>query len=154
MWMSQRVDAIDLVILLLRIALVALLYLFLLLVLRSAVGGLRRVPSASAPGVVQREALELLVLEPGRSNLSAGQRMRLGDGATLGRAEHADLVLADPAVSAEHARLDRVGRAWVVTDLGSTNGTRLNQTHVRGAAPLADGDVLALGAVRLKVVAR
>jgi pSer/pThr/pTyr-binding forkhead associated (FHA) protein len=63
-------------------------------------------------------------------------------------------VLADPSVSAEHARLTRVGHAWVVTDLGSTNGTRVNEAQVSGKASLASGDVLAIGHVRLQVVAR
>jgi pSer/pThr/pTyr-binding forkhead associated (FHA) protein len=57
-------------------------------------------------------------------------------------------------VSAEHARVFRVGRAWVVTDLGSTNGTRVNETAVNGEMPLAATDVLTLGSVRLQVVTR
>ena len=64
------------------------------------------------------------------------------------------MVIADASVSAEHARVFRVGRAWVVTDLGSTNGTQVNQTAVNGEMPLAQNDVLALGSVRLKIVAR
>jgi pSer/pThr/pTyr-binding forkhead associated (FHA) protein len=47
-----------------------------------------------------------------------------------------------------------VGRAWLVTDLGSTNGTRVNDVDVNASAPLADGDVLTLGGVRLQVRAR
>jgi pSer/pThr/pTyr-binding forkhead associated (FHA) protein len=64
------------------------------------------------------------------------------------------VVIADSAVSAEHARVFRVGRAWVVSDLGSTNGTQVNQTRVQGEMPLAPDDVLELGSVRLKVIAR
>jgi type III secretion system (T3SS) inner membrane Yop/YscD-like protein len=152
-WTKQRVDLLDLAILALRILIVALLYLFLLTVLRTTAGGLRAqatptVPSASVP-------LRLVVLEGGAANLNAGQVFEVTPaGATLGRAERADIVVADPAVSAEHARLSRVGRAWVITDLDSTNGTRLNEAQVRGRSPLADGDVLALGNVRLQVQAR
>jgi len=145
------VDLVDLVILALRIVMVALLYLFLLLVLRTAAGGLRHAATHSSCSAAQ--ALRLVVLEPGGSDLSAGQVMQLEAAATLGRSEHADLVLADPAVSGEHARLERVGRAWVITDLGSTNGTRLNDAPVDGRTPLTDGDVLALGTVRLQVLA-
>jgi len=63
-------------------------------------------------------------------------------------------VIADSSVSAEHARVFRVGRAWVVTDLGSTNGTQVNETPVNGEMPLAANDVLTLGSVRLQVVTR
>jgi pSer/pThr/pTyr-binding forkhead associated (FHA) protein len=48
----------------------------------------------------------------------------------------------------------RVGRAWVVADLGSTNGTRVNDARVNGQTPVAHGDVLTLGNVRFKVLSR
>jgi pSer/pThr/pTyr-binding forkhead associated (FHA) protein len=98
--------------------------------------------------------LRLVVLEPGASRLQAGQSVDVDDGTTLGRAARADVVVADPSVSAEHARVTRVGRAWVVTDLGSTNGTRVNEAPVSGKTSLANGDVLEIGRVRLQVVAR
>jgi pSer/pThr/pTyr-binding forkhead associated (FHA) protein len=139
------VDALDVVILALRLVLVALLYIFLFAVLRMALRGTR-------PSAPQRLALR--VVEPGASTLQAGEILDVVPGTTLGRGGSADLVLVDNAVSAEHARLDRVGRRWVVTDLGSTNGTRLNDAVVSQQVPLAEGDVLALGTVRLEVVAR
>jgi len=57
-------------------------------------------------------------------------------------------------VSVEHARVRQTGRGWVITDLGSTNGTHINDSPINGETPLAAGDVLRLGNVRLKVVAR
>ena len=142
-------DLLDLLILALRIALVALLYLFLLVVMRTATRGLRERPAAAS----EAAALRLVVLEPGASTLRTGQAIDLHDGALLGR-QRADLTIADPGVSAEHARITRVGRAWVVSDLGSTNGTRVNDAPVDGDMPLAHGDVLSLGNVRLQVLAR
>jgi pSer/pThr/pTyr-binding forkhead associated (FHA) protein len=146
------VDVVDLLILALRLAFVALLYLFLLLVLRMAIGGLRAPVALGRPGQTQR--LRLLVVEPGESTLSAGQILEAGDHTTLGRADRADVVLVDTAISAEHAQLSRNGRTWTVTDLGSTNGTRVNDTLVSGRASLSEGDVLGLGTVRLKVLPR
>jgi pSer/pThr/pTyr-binding forkhead associated (FHA) protein len=96
--------------------------------------------------------LRLLVLDAGESDLPAGDVIEVADGATLGRAERSSVLLADTAVSGEHARLMRVRGAWVVADLGSTNGTLLNQSLVRGEVALEPGDVLGLGNVRLKVV--
>ena len=143
-------DLVDLLILALRLVFVALLYLFLIVVLRLTIRGLR---SAQEP-VRSEPRLNLVVLEPGAAPLSPGEVFVVPDGSVLGRGERADLVLADQAISTEHARVHRAGRRWVVTDLGSTNGTRVNDAIVRGRAPLAEGDILALGTVRLQVMAR
>jgi predicted component of type VI protein secretion system len=139
------VDLLDLAILALRIALVVLLYLFLVLVIRVAARGLQPTP---------RAGLRLEVVEPGSSRLTPGEVIEVADGAVLGRTTRADLVLSDATVSSEHARVRRVGREWIVADLGSTNGTRINESPVNGEMPVTVGDVLALGDVRLKVVAR
>ena len=150
-------DLLDLLILALRIVLVALLYLFLASVMRMAASGLRpRRTRGVEPGPVPVAVpvLRLVVLESGTSDLVPGQAVELTDAAILGRAERADVVLADPAVSSEHARVSRVGRAWVISDLGSTNGTRLNDRRVDGDVPLALGDVVALGNVRFRVGTR
>lgn len=148
-------DWLDVAILGLRIAFVALLYVFLLLVMRAARRGL--VEPVTHSGVSDRKEsrrLRLLVIEAGASAFKPGELVEVDDGSTLGRTARADVVLGDPTVSSEHARVNRVGRAWVVTDLGSTNGTTVNATRVSGSVPLAEGDVLALGSVRLRVAGR
>ena len=153
-------DPLDLAILALRLALVLVLYLFLLSVVRAATRTLRAESTGPArPRAVQSAPvqsptrLQLLVVEPGSSGLPAGELIEVADGATLGRAGQASVVVADPTVSAQHARLERLnGNAWMVVDLGSTNGTLVNQALVQGDAALAPGDVLGLGNVRLKVV--
>jgi hypothetical protein len=137
-------DLLDLAILALRIALVALLYLFLWLVIRFAAQGLKP---------ARRHQLRLEVVDAGSSPLAEGNVLVVSDGAVLGRTEQADLVVSDATVSVEHARVRRVGRAWVIADLGSTNGTRVNDSPVKGETPLAVDDVLGLGNVRLRVVA-
>jgi hypothetical protein len=150
-------DLIDLAILALRVALVLVLYVFLAYVVRGALQTLRtaRAPEAAPPSLqrVRSAALRLLVLEAGGSELHAGQVLVLDDGATLGRGERSSVVLTDPAVSAEHARLTCDNSTWLVVDLGSTNGTLVNQSRIDGEAVLGPGDVLGLGNVRLKVVA-
>jgi Inner membrane component of T3SS, cytoplasmic domain len=145
------VDSIDLLILALRLVFVALLYLFLFVVLRLAVAGLRGRETAAAPAEAR---LKLVVLEPGVSGLSAGEIIAVADGATLGRGDASDVVLSDTAVSAQHARVERLGRRWVVTDLSSTNGTRINDAPVQPRGTLSAGDVLSLGTVRLQVMPR
>jgi len=158
------VDLVDVAILALRLALVLVLYLFLWLVVRTAWRGLQprtEVQEAAAPHTVVVQPVEprtlglrLLVLETGDSDLPLGEVIEVADGATFGRAERASVVVADPAVSGEHARLQRLQGEWVITDLGSTNGTLVNQTLVQGEAALVPGDVVGLGNVRLKVVGR
>jgi pSer/pThr/pTyr-binding forkhead associated (FHA) protein len=66
----------------------------------------------------------------------------------IGRSIACDLILGDPTVSRWHAELVRHEDGWIVRDIGSTNGTRVNGWRVRTAV-VAPGDVLALGAQRL-----
>ncbi len=143
-------DPLDVTILALRIGLVAVLYGFLLVVLRSAGQSLQ---TAQAP-TSRRLDLRLTVLAAAGTGLTVGQAVDVGEELTLGRAAAVGLVLADATVSAEHARVARVGRDWVVRDLGSTNGTLVNGSRVNGQTMLQDGDILALGGVQLKVTIR
>jgi hypothetical protein len=70
------------------------------------------------------------------------------DGLVIGRSPDCALTLADPTVSRRHAELRRESGRWVVADLGSSNGTRVNGWRVRRAT-VATGDELMLGGVRL-----
>jgi pSer/pThr/pTyr-binding forkhead associated (FHA) protein len=71
-----------------------------------------------------------------------------GRALVIGRSTGCDLTLGDSTVSRWHAELIRDGERWVVRDMGSTNGTRVNGWRVRRAV-LEPGDVLALGAQRV-----
>ncbi|MBV9447207.1 MAG: FHA domain-containing protein, partial [Streptosporangiaceae bacterium] len=70
-----------------------------------------------------------------------------GDGAsfTIGRDQECDLYIPDMTVSRLHARLVREAQGWLLTDLGSTNGTRLNGWRVRTAVPVRAGDQIRFG---------
>jgi hypothetical protein len=148
------VDLLDIVILALRLLFVALLYAFVVVVLRSAVSGLGRSADVTAYDAASAQHLPLLVVNGGDSALPAGQVVELGEGGTLGRSPQASAVLSDATVSSEHARVRRIGGAWVISDLGSTNGTHVNGRRVDGNVPLHPGDVLTLGNIRLEVLAR
>lgn len=63
----------------------------------------------------------------------------------LGRDLDCDVVLSDPSVSRRHAALRREGRRWLLEDLGSTNGTRVNGSIVIGPTRLVAGDCVGLG---------
>lgn len=84
--------------------------------------------------------------------LAGGQSVSLTkDQVVVGRVAPADLVIDDPAVSARHLSLSEGGRGLVITDLGSTNGTRVNGAALKGELPLGEGDVIQLGGTALLV---
>ena len=59
-----------------------------------------------------------------------GRRLVVGPrGATLGRSRECEIVIDDANVSRQHAELRPRGGAWVISDLGSTNGTRVERPH-------------------------
>ena len=65
-------------------------------------------------------------------------------GATLGRGD-VEIRLDDPFASAHHARVSREGHVVVIEDLGSTNGTYLNEEPLNGPQPLHPGDRIRIG---------
>jgi hypothetical protein len=66
-------------------------------------------------------------------------------GAVLGRSRDCDVVLDDPNVSRHHAEVRPSGGSWIVNDLGSTNGIKVNGRRIRGPESLKRGDVIELG---------
>lgn len=75
-----------------------------------------------------------------------GKRMVVGDrGATVGRSRQCEIVVEDPNVSRRHAELRPRGGSWVFTDLGSTNGSRVNGRPVDGPTVVKPGDEIELG---------
>jgi hypothetical protein len=70
----------------------------------------------------------------------------------IGRAHDVDLHLDDISVSRRHAVIVHVCGGWVLTDLGSRNGTWLNGWRLPGPAPVSPGDLLHLGSCRFVVV--
>ena len=80
-----------------------------------------------------------------------GRSELLGSGgATLGRSREADIVLDDVNVSRKHAEVRPSGGSWIVRDLGSTNGVKVNGRRLDPARPqsLKRGDVIELGTSR------
>lgn len=149
----------------LKLALLALIYLFLLRVLRAVWaeitprpadaggrraarrgrGGAAPVPArvASRPGRRSRgHPVELVVVEPAEH---AGRRYPLGDEITVGRAAGCQVTVDDTYVSQLHARVFTRDGQLFVEDLGSTNGTYLNRAKVAGPMVMQRGDRLQVG---------
>jgi hypothetical protein len=75
-----------------------------------------------------------------------GRRLMVGPrGATLGRSRECEIVIDDPNVSRQHAELRPRGGAWVLSDLDSTNGTRVNGRTVSGPEVVRPGDEIEVG---------
>jgi hypothetical protein len=73
---------------------------------------------------------------------------------TIGRAMACDFTLADLSVSRWHARLYREDDQWLLSDLGSTNGTRLNGWRVTTAVPVKPGDHVSFGSLSFVITDR
>lgn len=69
---------------------------------------------------------------------------------TIGRSRRADVIVSDPSVSGLHAKLTPRGLAFVLTDLGSTNGTTVNGTRVEGERLLEGGETIGVGEARVR----
>ena len=75
----------------------------------------------------------------------------IGDGLILGRGIHCDLVLDDETVSTDHAELTRHGTSYLITDLGSSNGTVLNGRLIDRPTRLSSGAMVDIGPFRLEM---
>jgi hypothetical protein len=82
--------------------------------------------------------------------LMGGKRLVVGPaGATMGRSRQCDVMVDDPNVSRAHAEVRPRGGSWVLSDLGSTNGTRLNRRRLEAPEVLKPGDEIELGTTLL-----
>ena len=79
----------------------------------------------------------------------AGSELVGSRGAVMGRSRDCDVVLEDPNVSRRHAEVRPSGGGWIVNDLGSTNGIKVNGRRVDGPQSLRPGDVVELGTSRV-----
>ena len=145
----------------LKFGFLAVLYLFLLWITRSALRDLARSRDAAlagepvdAPRSPRRrdepsrglmgnmnprlEVIAALGYEPGTT-------FDISQGATLGRSDSADIPVDDPFASSAHARIYARGDFMHVEDMGSTNGTYLNGRQLRGAERLKVADVIRIG---------
>lgn len=157
----------------LKYGFVIVLYLFLMWVARSALKDMRvpgrtagaraaeRVPAAMAAAVVSPDATGMfsastlgpidvlsraprLVVEraPGHQ---PGMIYDLDGPVVLGRGGEAEIRLEDPYASSGHARIYEQGGILVLEDLGSTNGTYLNEELLESPRPLHPGDRVRIG---------
>jgi pSer/pThr/pTyr-binding forkhead associated (FHA) protein len=138
----------------LKYALLALLFLFIWRAMRWVVRGLNvdRTPAASAGGrtsVATTPARQtMLLVQPDGSKAFP---YRLEGSTTMGRAAECELRLEDTYVSQQHARIFDRGGNWYVEDLGSTNGTFVNEQKLVAPAMLTPGDTIRVGTTKVEL---
>jgi hypothetical protein len=140
------------IILLLRLALVAIVFLFVAFVVLAAGRELRRAATVARPDLGPDASARLIVVDPGATSLTSGETLILRPVTRLGRSEQSTILLDDTFVSNEHAVIVQRNGGWWLADCGSTNGTAVNERPVHGEVGLAPGDVIAIGDVRLRIV--
>jgi pSer/pThr/pTyr-binding forkhead associated (FHA) protein len=154
----------ELALLLVRLGVLALVWLFVFLalrVIRLDVYGPRvpragRQATAPAPKPAQqpnpkptKKLARHLVITAGSL---AGTSIELDNApVTIGRAPDSTLVLTDDYASSHHARLVPRDGQWLVEDLGSTNGTYLDKTKVTTPTPIPNGGKVRIGKTVLEL---
>lgn len=145
----------------LKFGFLIVLYLFLLWIARSALKDLRRSPRTEVAAQSYGEGTSVhsasqvpapdggggdphLLVERG-AGLQPGSAYDLLEGALMGRGDAVDIRLEDPFASTRHCEIVRQGDLYVIEDLGSTNGTYLNEEPLSGPQPLHIGDRIRIG---------
>ena len=143
----------------LKFGFLAVLYLFLLWIARSSMRDLAKFEGAAAaeppnaPGAGRRRSVmpDLAAgVDPQLEVVAAmghepGTTFEVGNGATLGRSDSAEIRIDDPFASSAHARVFSRGEFMFVEDMGSTNGTYLNGRQLKTAERLKMADVIRIG---------
>jgi hypothetical protein len=142
----------------LKFAFLAVLYLFLLWVARSALRELRTTarPAPEATGVHpigpggRAAATDAWLVVQNGGGLQPGERFDLFGGLAIGRSSEADVRIEDRFASGIHARFYSRGGDYYVEDMNSTNGTFLNGARLDGEARLGDLDEIRIGDTELR----
>ena len=151
----------------LKFGFLAVLYLFLLWVSRSAMKDLKRANEprgALAVGPLDAVPADATGLHQASTGLkhdvagldprlvverapghTPGMEYEIGRGAVMGRGDEAEIRLEDPFASSKHAQLVLQAGSVVLEDMGSTNGTYLNEELLSGPQPLHPGDRVRIG---------
>lgn len=152
----------DPVALLLKFGFLAVLYLFLFWVARSALRDLARSESDDArpevagglpedrerrrePGMDLRDGIDPRLVVVAAMGQEPRTELVIGDSATLGRSQSADIKVDDPFASSAHARIFPRGQFMYIEDMGSTNGTYLNGRQLRQPERLKVSDSVRIG---------
>ncbi len=133
---------IDVILLIARLLLVVLLYLFLFAIMRTGIGLVR--------GTRKKHLSWGLAVEKGPKELR-GVAITVRGPVIVGRSPSADIVIGSEYVSGRHARFSLMGQNLFVEDLESANGTFVNRKRINAPRALKNKDVVDIGDVAIRV---
>lgn len=135
----------------LQVLVMVIAVLFFARVLRVAAVQARPIDEVASGGRSRRRDSRL-VLEYIEPVDRAGERVDIDVAVVIGRSAECDISLFDTYLSSRHARVANDSGDLTIEDLGSTNGTYVNQTLVQGRVHLKRGDIVQVGGVLFEVV--
>jgi pSer/pThr/pTyr-binding forkhead associated (FHA) protein len=149
---------------LMKFGLLVLLYLFVWRSLKTVASGLSERPRSAAsapappPSAPPARASKRLggpgvptnVVIYGKDGRRIGSFKLTGE-IEIGRADHCTIRLADTYASQVHARLSPRNGSWTIEDLGSTNGTFLNERRLESPSQVRSGDKIRIGTTVLEL---
>lgn len=143
----------DSFLLILRLLLIVLLYLFLMQVVIAITRDLRKTAAVSvdAGGRVAPVLGHLVVVDSGPSSISPGTSFNLETQTNIGRGPTNTIQLPDTFISSEHSRLTYRNGQWFVQDAGSVNGTFVNNQPAYNALAAKVGDIVRVGYIQFKL---
>lgn len=153
---------IDSLISLIRYSFILLLFLFLFKIVRLMVIDLRSLtrsgkiaskaksvrmeePDPLVEYKESRSPVELVVLEGNNQLYHVGQALQLRKNVTIGRGVDNNIVITGQKISNHHARIWEERSQWWIEDLGSKNGTFINDILIKKPISLANGDKIGMG---------
>ena len=131
----------DYILLIARLLLVVILYIFLFAIMKTGIGIVKG----------QRKQLKswTLTVDQGPKELR-GVSIKVTGTIIVGRSPGSDIVIATGYVSGRHARFSLMGQNLFIEDLGSTNGTAVNGQLISQPVSLKSGDIVSIGDVAIK----
>lgn len=144
---------IDSFLLILRLLLIVLLYLFLMQVVIAITRDLRKSAASSEDAGTRLPPVigHLVVVDSGPSNILPGTRFDLAPQTNIGRGPTNTIQIPDNFISAEHTRIWFRNGSWYVQDAGSVNGTYVNNKPAVEPIPARPGDIVRVGYIQFKL---
>lgn len=133
---------IDIILLIGRLLFVALLYLFLFSIMKTGIGLVR--------GQRKKDKTWTVAVEKGPKELR-GVSLAVRGPIIIGRSPGSDIVIGEDYVSSRHARFTLMGQNLFIEDLGSLNGTAVNNVFIQEPTALRNGDRVMVGDVTMRV---
>lgn len=135
----------------LNIAVIAIVYFIIIYALKIMYTDTRSVGRKGKK--VRKASYGLEILQAGENtNLKNGGILPIVDNLTMGRKSDNTVILDDKYVSSHHIKIYKKNNAYVLEDLESTNGTKINNVKIKNTVALKSGDIIKVGTAIFKLI--